>query len=99
MHIKDGEEVIIFKNDKGYYSIGMSRKDRNGEVYYGYFPCQFKNGVNVENKTRIKIHNAFMSFYLKDDKTNVYLMILDFQEVENKNVYELKSGEESNLPF
>lgn len=99
MHIKDGEEVIIFKNDKDYYSIGLSRKDRNGEVYYGYFPCQFKKGDSVNNKTRIKIKNAFMSFYLKDDKTMPYIMILDYTIVENKNLYELKSEDESNLPF
>ena len=99
MHVKDGEEAMIFKNDKGYYSIGLSRKDRNGEYYHAYFPCQFKKDVNVENKTKIKIKNAFMSFYNKDDKQVFYLMILDFQEIENKNVYELKSEAESNLPF
>ena len=99
MHIKENEEVIIFKNDKGYYSISLSRKDRNGEYYHAYFPCQFKKDVNVENKTRIKIKNAFLSFYNKDDKQVFYLMILDYVEVENKNVYELKSEEENSLPF
>ena len=99
MQIKENEEVMIFKNDKGYYSIGLSRKDRNGEYYHAYFPCQFKKDVNVDNKTKIKIKNAFMSFYNKDDKQVFYLMVLDFQEIENKNVYELKSEEESNLPF
>ena len=99
MHVKDGEEAMIFKNDKDFYSIGLTRKDRNGEYYHGYFPCQFKKDVKVANKTRIKIKNAFLSFYIKDDKTTFYLMILDFTEVDNKNVYELKSEEESNLPF
>lgn len=101
MHIRDGEEVIIFKNDKGYYSIGLSRKDRNNQVFYGYFPCQFKKDVNVENKTRIKLKNAFISFYLKDNETKAYVMILDFQEVEkHENYAQLKGDvEESNLPF
>ena len=101
MHIRDGEEVIIFKNDKGFYSIGLSRKDRNNQTYYGYFSCQFKSGINVENKTRIKLKNAFISFYLKDDKTMPYLMILDFEIVEKKENYlELKGEEaEEKLPF
>ena len=101
MHIKENEEVIIFKNDKDYYSIGLSRKDRNNQVFYGYFPCQFKKDVKVENKTRIKIKNAFMSFYLKDDKTMPYLMILDFEIAPKKENYAKLKGEEidEDLPF
>lgn len=103
MHIKENEEIIIFKNDKGFYSIGLSRKDRNGEYFYGYFPCQFKKDVVLESKTRIRIRNAFMSFYLKDDKTMPYIMITDFDIVEKKENYAKLKGdveiEEENLPF
>lgn len=99
MHIRDNEEVIIFKNDKDYYSIGLSRKDRNNETYYGYFPCQFKKGVSVENKTRIKLKNAFISFYIKDDKTMPYIMILNYEEVQEKENYSKIKEEMENLPF
>ena len=103
MHIKDNEEVMIFKSDKGHYSIGLNRKDRNGQYFNGYFPCQFKNGIDVENKTKIKLKNAFISFYLKDKITMPYIMILDFDIVEERKSYvELKSDieiEESELPF
>ena len=101
MHIKENEEVIIFRNDKGHYSIGLSRKDRNGEVFYGYFPCQFKKDVEVENKTRIMIRNAFMSFYLKEKQTMAYIMITDFDVVEKKENYAKLKGEEieENMPF
>ena len=102
MHIKENEEVIIFKNDKGYYSIGLSRKDRNGEYFYGYFPCQFKKDVNVANKTRIKLKNAFISFYLKDNETKSYLMILDYSIVEkDKDYLQMKNEMEENndMPF
>lgn len=102
MHIVKDEEVIILKNDKEYYSIGLSRKDRNNQIIYGYFPCQFKKGVEVQNKTRIKIQNAFISFYLKDDKTMPYLMILDFVEAPKKENYARLKGEEidgKELPF
>ena len=103
MHIRENEEVIIFKNDKDYYSIGLSRKDRNNQVYYGYFPCQFKKGVSVENKTRIKLKNAFISFYLKENETKSYLMICDFEEIKQKENYaKIKDDMENNeseLPF
>lgn len=98
MHIKENEEVMIFKSDKGNYSIGLSRKDRNGQYFNGYLPCQFKNGISVANKTKVKLKNAFLSFYLKDEKTVIYLMILDFDEVKNKeNYFELKG--ENEMPF
>lgn len=103
MHIAKDEQVMIFKNEKGYYSIGLSRKDRNGQYFNGYFPCQFKKDVVLENRTKIKIKNGFMSFYLKDEKTMPYLMITDFEIVEKKEDYAKLKGDieidESNLPF
>lgn len=103
MHIKENEEVMIFKNSQGYYSIGLSRKDRNGKYFNGYFPCQFKKDVVLENRTRIKIKNAFMSFYLKDEKTMPYIMIVDFSIVNKEENYAVLKGDieidESNLPF
>lgn len=101
MHIAKDDEVIIFKSDKDYYSIGLSRKDRNNQVIYGYFPCQFKKGIEVANKTRIKLKNAFISFYLKDDITMPYLMILDYEEAPKRENYAKLKGEEidENMPF
>lgn len=103
MHIKENEEVMIFKSDKGYYSIGMSRKDRNNQFYHGYLPCMLKNGLSVENKTRIKIKEAFISFYIKDDKTIPYVMILSFEELGEKENYAKLKGDvdidSKELPF
>ena len=103
MHIKENEEVMIFKNDKDFYTIGLSRKDRNGQYFNGYFPCQFKKGVSLESKTKIKLKNAFISFYLKDNETKTYIMILDFEIVEKHENYAKLKGDvevdEENLPF
>ena len=101
MHIKENEEVMIFKNDKGFYAIGMSRKDRNGTYFKGYFPCQFRKDVSVDNRTRIVLKNAFLSFYLKEEKTMPYLMITEFDKVPTRENYAKLKGEdiEENLPF
>ena len=103
MHIKENEEVMIFKNDKGYYSIGLSRKDRNNQTYYGYFPCQFRKNEDVSNKSRIRIRKAFMSFYLKDNQTMPYIMITDYDILEKKENYAKLKGDveidERELPF
>lgn len=102
MHIKENEEVMIFKNDKDFYTIGLSRKDRNGQYFNGYFPCQFKKGVSLESRTKIKLKNAFISFYLKDNETKTYLMILDYSLIDNKEDYlQMKNEMEENndMPF
>ena len=101
MHIAKDEEVFIFKNDNDNYSIGLNRKDRNNQIIYGYFPCQFKKGEGVENKTRIKLKNAFISFFLKDEKTMPYLMIIDYEIAPKKENYAKLKGEEidEKLPF
>lgn len=100
MHIKENEKVLIFRNEKGNYSIGLSRKDRNNQVYYGYFPCQFKKNVEVNNKSRIMIRNAFISFYLKEKQTMPYIMITDFDIIEEENYAKLKGEEiEEDMPF
>lgn len=102
MNIKENAEVMIFKNDDR-YAIGMSKKDRNNQWYNGYFPCKFKKGVDIENKTKIILKNAFISFYLNEGKTIPYIMIMDFEKAEQKdNYFELK-GEvresDFELPF
>lgn len=75
-------EVMIFKNEKGTYKIGMSKKDRNNQYFNGYLLCKFKKGVEIENKTKIKIKNAFISFYLNDKETIPYIMITEYEKVE-----------------
>lgn len=79
--------VMIFRNDREYngktfatYSISVSSKDKDGEWVSGYLPCKFKNGVDIENKTKILIHNAFPTVRKgKDDKTYTEWMITDFE--------------------
>lgn len=99
MNIKENEEVMIFKNQDR-YAIGMSKKDRNNQWYNGYFRCRFRKGVEVENKTKIKIKKAFISFYLNEKMTIPYIMIVDFEKVEDKDNYvDLENDDNYELPF
>lgn len=85
MNLSSDRPVTIFRRDyqgRQFYSIGLSKKDRNGTKYYGYMPCQFKKGVSLENKTRVYIQSAFITFYLKDKQTMPYVMITQFETVE-----------------
>lgn len=87
MNITNDREVMIFKNDDGKYIVGISKK--NGDKYENaYFPIQFNKGVELQDRTLIKINNAWLSFYnwtYQDKKgTKFFIKCNDFETVETK---------------
>lgn len=82
MNVNENKKRMVFvrKNEYGtFYSIGLSKKDRNNKYINGYMPCQFRKGVVIDNKTEIYIKSAWIDFYIdKDNKTNTYLFINEF---------------------
>lgn len=106
MQITNKYPVMIFKreyNGKTFYKAGLSRKNRDGNYINGYISCKFKNGVSVNDKTKIYLKNAWLDFYLKDKVTVPYIFINEFETVEEtiNNVkqeleYEIK---DEDLPF
>lgn len=93
MQVVSDKEEMIFKqekDDKRYYSIGLSRKDKNGEYISGYITAVFKKDVDIPNKTKIKIKEAWLGFNVKDKKTYPHVFINDFEvvEQEEKNPFE-----------
>ena len=71
MQIVENYPVTIFRNDteKGvFYSVGLSKKDVNGNYVNGYKNVRFKKGVEVANKTKIYIKKAFLDFYQKENR-------------------------------
>lgn len=86
MQIISDREEIIFRQDKDgkrFYSIGLSRKDQNGNFINGYMTVVFKKDVELENKTKIKIKEAWLGFNVKDKKTYPHIFINDFEIVES----------------
>ena len=56
-------ETMIFKNDKGFYSTSISKKDlKTGEYINEYLPVAFRKGVDIPNKTKINVINGFTTF-------------------------------------
>lgn len=47
-------------------------------------PVKFKKGIELENKTRIKIKQAFENFYVKGYDTIFYLQINEFEILDDK---------------
>ena len=96
MEIVSNKDEMVFRKDyegRPIYSIGLSRKDKNGEYVKGYITANFREGVDIKNGSRIKINNAWLSFYKKENMTIPTIFVSDFELTS-----EPKPKEETN-PF
>lgn len=85
MNITNDNQIMIFRREyqgNVFYSIGLSKKNQDGTYTNGYMPCQFKKNVEVEDRTKMYIKKAWLSFYLKDKATIPYIFISEYTTVE-----------------
>lgn len=106
MNVSSEYPVMIFKSDKGYYSIGLSKRNEDKTYTNGYMPCKFRKDVELDNQTRIYINNAWLTFYLKDGKTMPYIFINEYklvvdviEESKNSFIKDEVSVDLDDLPF
>lgn len=85
----DDKPVTIFRKDRTWsggtfatYSAGVSSKDRDDNWVNGYVDVCFKKDVEVCNKAKITINNAFPVVRKSNDKVYLSWMITDFDVVE-----------------
>lgn len=111
MNIETDKQYMVF-NHEGKMSIGISKKNENGQYENAYLPVRFKGRIELADKTKIYIKKSFLTFsnLINEGKkfTYWYLMVLDFATVtevieEAKDSDPFKEfGEEINdedLPF
>lgn len=94
MNLEAGKIVMVFVKEfdgRKIYSIGLSKKNKNGSYENGFMSARFKKDVDIANKTRIKIKDAFLSFNVNENKTFPYIFIRDFEKIS-----EPKPKEENN---
>lgn len=88
MNIENKYPVTIFKNENGKYVVGISNKKQDGSYENAYFPIQFNKEVELENKTKIYMKNAWLTFYkweFEEKKgTTFYIKCSQFDLVEDK---------------
>ena len=116
--LTDDKPVIIFRKDKqtsngckfATYCMGISSKDKDGNWVNGFLDVVFKKGVEVNNKAKINIKNAFPTVSKYNDKTYIKWMILEFDVVDNgevpqqaptpsENWMNIPDGIDNSLPF
>lgn len=93
MNLERIDNKMVFRRDTEYgtfYSIGISKKNIDGNYENSYIDVRFKKGIEIENKTRINILNSFLSFYLKTDSdgynnTKYYIVINEFEYSDNRD--------------
>lgn len=88
------------KEDRTIYTMKLVKKNMDGEYENGYILTKFRNGVELDDKSKIKIKDAWLDFYKKDDKTNISLFVNDFDLEDNNTLQkqEEKKEQEEN-PF
>lgn len=95
-----GENVIIFKKDKGNYTTSISNKLLDGTWQNAPILVQFKKGTELENKTKINITNGFMSFFKgQDDKPVFKIVVLEFTQVGDSAEETSANFSSDDLPF
>ena len=89
MNIQDNKPRMIFVKEydgRKYYKVSISKKLANGEYENGYIDIQFKQGVEFENKTKIYLKNAFLTFYKSKDKATIpYIFVMDYEIAEEQD--------------
>jgi len=101
MNLEAGKITMVFVKEfdgRKIYSIGLSKKNKNGNYENGFMSARFKKDVEIANKTRIKIKEAFLSFNVKDNKTFPYIFINDYEIIsetnpEHKEIQEMTNDE------
>lgn len=86
MEIVSNKEEMLFRkdfNDRPIYSIGLSKKKKDGTYDKGYITVNFKEGTDIPNKTKIRIKQAWLSFYLKDKQTIPTIFINDYELIDS----------------
>ena len=89
MNIEDSRAKTIYRKDGDnytLYSIGLSHKKQDGTWENGFMSCRFPKGIDLENKTKIMITNAWLDFYVKDKVTHPYIFINKYEVVEDTKV-------------
>ena len=103
--VREGFTYMVFRNErngKTFYKIGVTQKELDGQQNTHYIPVSFVNGVEVADRTKIKIITAIENVYKKGFDTIFTYKITQFENLsEQIQEYQdnIQQAEEVDLPW
>ena len=87
----DSKPVTVVRQDKTssagnaytQYSLMVSSKNTDGAWVSGFIDAQFKKGVDIANKTKINITNAFYTVNEYNGKKYTKIFVLEYDVAES----------------
>lgn len=108
----DDKGVKVIRKDKDwngktltFYSLMYASKDKDGNWHNGFIDCTFKKGVDIPNKTKIKIKNGFYVASEYNGKTYNKVMVIDYEIIgdapamNTDDFMNIPDGFQEELPF
>jgi hypothetical protein len=103
MQVISDKNEIVFRTDyngKPSYSLGLSKKNKEGQYVNGYIRAYFKKGVELNNKSKIRIKDAWIDFYRDGNKTIPTIFVSEYElEKDSGNENENIEEEVNSNPF
>ena len=92
MNLTSDRPIQIYRfedGDKVKYTFGVGKKKKDSEEYdNAFYPIQFKQGVSIDDKSKIIVKKAWLSFYsweYQGKKGNTfYVMCSEFDLVKEE---------------
>lgn len=90
--VQAGYNYKVYRQDRNgftFYKISVQKKLADGQKQYDYIPVTFKKGVDIQDKTVIKIKQAFENIvYKKEDIKHwnpmISIHITEFEVIDDK---------------
>lgn len=112
--VTDSKPVTVIRQDKTssagnaytQYSLMVSSKNTDNTWVSGFIEAQFKKGVDIANKTKININNAFYTVSEYNGKKYTKIFVLEYdvaeageQKPSGDGFMNIPDGIENELPF
>jgi len=95
-------KTTIFRKDfdnRPAYSIGISKKKEDGTWANVYIPVSFRRGVEVGNRTKVDIKDAWPSCYEGKNGTVLTIFVNDFDTEASDIPSGFSVCDDDELPF
>ena len=92
MNIESDRAKTIFRHEKDgkvFYSIGLSKKDIDGNYISGCITCRFPKDADIPDRAKLIVKKGWLDFYVKDKITHPYLFISQYEIEEKKEEVEV----------